>query len=188
MKITISQLRGLIKSALMESFAQGLTPEDEEELSYLVHDKNHVMTPKGIPALDKAINSMSEECSVPLYRGLHSMSLDDFSNASPGKVVTFRGYTSFSEDPLIAQSFAKTSKTVLVLSPTSKGFNYSGWLRSKMEDLREEDPDTFDESDGETLIETCDEEKEWIFPQGSSFRVISTSSKNGFTECVVEIA
>lgn len=152
--------------------------EEKEQLGLLIHDKKHLGVPEGtpVPGVEKALRAMSEVFAKPLYRGL-SQKVD----AKPGSVMKFKGYTSFSEDYDIAEGFAESYGSMMVLwLSRGWGFNYGKWYTKDLERIRDTDPDQWDAIDGDYLLGSAEDEKEWIFPLGSRFQVESVQEKHGY--------
>lgn len=168
MRVMISELRKVIKEELVKTLGEGgvFDSGDIEALHLLVHDKKHAFDDNfNIPALDKAIKHLSQKCKFPLYRGVHYGLQDAFDLTKKfGDIIKFDGYLSFSEDYNVAKEFG--NGIVLHLEQGAIGFNYSEWLRKELIRLKNEDYEEYDGMDGDYMIETCDEEREWILPGG----------------------
>lgn len=153
--------------------------EEKEQLGLLIHDKEHLGVPEGTPVagVEKALRTMSKTSSKPLYRGLSQK-----VEAKPGMVLNFKGYTSFSEDVDIADGFADSYGTKMIMwVARGKGFNYGEWYRKDLEKIRDTDPAQWDAIDGDYLLGSAEDEKEWIFPLKSKFQVEQIQIKHGVT-------
>jgi hypothetical protein len=135
----------------------------------LMHDKELVGGDylARLPALEKALRFFGESCPGVLYRGLPT---GRGNGAITNGVMTFRGYASFSESREIALRFAQETNTLVELTGQHRGFCFHKWIE---EEYRAMDPEIFDSSDGEAMIELAREEAEWILPFKSSFRVVN---------------
>lgn len=137
------------------------TPE-EEDLLYLIHDKGHIGgSGANIPGINAALRHMSSTAAT-VYRGI---SRDELAalNKSPSRFVP-RGYTSATEDVAVARKFARSYGTNVVLVMEGfKGFCYWRWLVDWFEKLQKDDAEEYESVDGDFMIESAREEKEWLF-------------------------
>ena len=156
-----------------------LSEADVEELLYLVHDKDHVGGSRAdLRGLNNALRTLSTSAPV-VYRGITSEELRHIRDSQNSFVP--KGYTSATEDLTVAKKFADSykTKTVLVMEGF-RGFCYWRWLRDWFLDLKREDEDEYDSSDGDFMIESAKEESEWIFSR-ILFHVYHEENKRGFT-------
>lgn len=146
-----------------------LSEKTKDVLAYLVHSKEHVLMQGSKDAsIEEALKKCSEVSAKTLYRGC---SAAEFNKVAQGKSVDY--YMSFSEDRAIAKQFGPK----LIVLHKAKGFNYAAYLVAAMNDLRETNPKEFNSADGDFMIETAEEEKEWILP----FGLVLKALPNGFT-------
>ena len=170
-----------------ESVKDGFTQSELEDLGLLQHDKAHAGDANGrrIAGLEKALTKFPSTSHAPLWRGMSKFKDD----VSVGKILTLRNYTSFSEHRPIAEQFAKSYKTnvLMKLLHPAKGFNYGQWLVDDALEWKEKDPQYYHDIDGDFQVEGAKDEAEWIFPQASSFSVEEISEENGFKILVVKL-
>lgn len=152
--------------------------EVSEFLSYLVHDKDHVMNNKtDVKELDFVFDiTKNYKTPVVLYRGLYEEEERDFI---VDKFFNFYRYSSFSENIEVARSFS-TSKDILKINSSVKGFCYHSFLTKVFTDLKNIDFDEFESQDGQEMLDTADEEKEWIFNIDTKFKVTKIYNDGGF--------
>lgn len=158
-----------LREAFIFESDKEFSEEELETLSLLQHDKGHTGFPEGqpIPALEKALRIHNERSSKPLFRGLVEK-----VQVEVGKRFSLKGYSSFSERKEIAVGFSKHYKSDTVLEiHNAHGFNYSKWVADGMRKLKSENPQAYEDADGDFVIESCEEEAEWITPLKSKFHV-----------------
>lgn len=149
----------------------------KEFLGYMIHDKDHVMSQGSkTPELEEVLKKYSETCPHTLYRGC---SEDEFRRYQSGKPIGY--YTSFSEDINTAKQFGPK----LITLNGAKGLCYWRYLVSDLELLKKENPAEYDSSDGDYLIESAKEEKEWILPFGLTKSLESTSAAKKISAAVL---
>lgn len=147
---------------------ESLSDDERMDLQLLQHDKELTGADYSakMPALEKAFTLYGRPCRTPLYRGLPM----GRGNASSVRgVLSFRGYTSFSESIEQAEKFAEESRVIVELTRPRTAFCYYEWVVSEVESLG---PEEYDVSDGDWTIQAAREEAEWIFPFQSRFTVI----------------
>lgn len=161
------------------------TERELEDLMVIIHDKRHLAIGEGkpVPAIDKALRLHAESTQKLLYRGLAKK-----VDARVGSVLKFAGYSSFSEDRDVSWNFATTygSNTLLELLG-ARGFCYWKWYVAQEEKSRVEDPEGFDASDGDYMIQSAKDEAEWLLPRNSKFRVTGVRDDGGMTIFSVEL-
>jgi hypothetical protein len=153
--------------------------ELEEFMSYLIHDKSHVMDNKSpSPRLEKVLQLVKgQRYDLPLYRGLYTEKEKDFT---VGEVYEFPRYQSFSEKIEIAKRFSV--KGLILKAITSvNGFNYGDYVVHNLNSLKKEDPETYQDIDGDFLVKGAIEEAEWLFPRNSNFLVEDISKEGKYT-------
>ncbi len=156
-----------------------------EHLLYLVHDKDHVLDKKSkIGFMNTVFASCKNNRSkVKLYRGLYKEKIEDFV---PGQTYTFARYQSFSEDLNIAKKFTK-NKLILLLTSHTGGFPYSHWMKDFYENMKKKDPQEYNSVDGDFMIETANEEKEWIFNIDTVINIVDVAERSGYTYITAEL-
>lgn len=152
-----------------KNILKALSEEVINFLLYLVHDKSHVM---GNTYKDSRMEKVfaltkNESFNKPLYRGLYSETLDDFT---VGEITPMDRYQSFSEHEAIAKRFSRQG-LILKATKSKGGFNYGGFLVDYYNDLKIRDPRDYNMEDGDFMIESAKEEAEHIFPIGAQFKV-----------------
>jgi hypothetical protein len=174
---------GIDSERIVESknILKALSDEVITFLLYLVHDKSHVM---GNTYKDSHMEKVfalvkSETFNKPLYRGLYSETLDDFT---VGEITVMDRYQSFSEHESIAKQFSKQG-LILKATKSKGGFNYGGFLIDYYNDLKSRDPRDYNMEDGDFQIEGAKEEAEHIFPIGAKFKV--TAIKGNLIEGMI---
>lgn len=162
-----------------------LSDNENEFLLNLIHQKEHVMdNNQRIRELDKIFSMTKNNINnEPLYRGLYVENVDDFK---VGKEYKFNRYQSFSEDLDMAKQFSQNN-IILQLDRSKGGFNYAEYLKKYFSDLQQEDPEEFDMIDGEFMIDSADEEKEWLFNINSKVKIKNIEERDGFTFITGEI-
>lgn len=164
---TVTEKRPLFKSSSADKYSK-LSENTKDVLAYLIHSKDHVLLQgHKDSAIEEALKKYSTVSSKTLYRGCSEV---EFNNVAQGKPSQY--YMSFSEDQSVAKSFGPK----LIILHKAKGFNYAEYLVEAMNELRENNPNEYDSADGDFMIETAEEEKEWILPFGLVLKAIS----NGF--------
>ena len=161
--------------------------ESEEDLYYLLHDKEHVVKPgQKIKALERKL-SKPDKCLVSLYRGIDKYNYEQLSHLVIGDKFTLKSYWSASEYKSVANSFSKryrTDKVVEILAPTN-GFCLWQWGVDGLEALKSSDAEAYDQEDGDFLIDSYKEEAEWIMGIGQVFEVVELL--DGFPSKIVQI-
>lgn len=159
-----------------------LSFRDHESLSYLQHDKSHIMSNWAkLDALENALKYYSEK-APDLYRGLYPREVSNvIGDLKVGKTFSFERYTSFSEKKEIGIMFGQKTKSVMHLEG-GFGFNYAKYSISVLEDLKKQDPKEYWSIDGDYLIEGLEEEKEWIMPVETEYKILKfETAGNGYT-------
>ena len=153
------------KYLLKENFKYSFTPDQEQELMFLVHGKQHIgeRTNK-IVALEKALKEYSEVSDKPLYRGCSDQELENILN---GKPINY--YLSFSEDINIAKTFGNN----IVTLQNGTGFCY---YKYAIKYYRNMDLVSYEISDGDFMVKALKTELEWIFPINSKFDIIDKTN------------
>lgn len=136
-----------------------LRQSEREVLGLLVHDKAHI-TNRGEPEkdLDSAIKKLKTKTTTELYRGVSDEELADIR---AGKA---NHYLSFSEDRKIAERFGKN---IITLQPGVEGLNYGKWAEKDTLAFKRKDPKYWESQDGQHMLDTFREEKEWILPHST---------------------
>lgn len=149
----------------MTSCAQSmLTPEAEETLGYLIHSKDHVFVKNRThPDMEEVFDKCSEPTELILYRGVSDEELKSILSNRP---IDY--YTSFSEDAHVAVAFGK----VIQLQGSPKAFNYWRHMVDSFAELKEQNFDEYEASDGDFMVESLQQEKEWILPFGVQLKVV----------------
>ena len=160
-----------------------------EFLMYLIHDKEHAMNNnKKEPQLDFVFNLVkNNKSNVKLYRGLYLPEVKILNELKEGDVIELKKYKSFSEDESFAKHFANKSKSFMMLTEHIDGFNYWKFGIYAFNDLKKNDPSAYNASDGDYMIESFEEEKEWIFDFDSKFKLDKKEEKNGYTYYIGKI-
>lgn len=157
----VTNIKDFKKYILKESFKYNFTSEQEQELMFLVHGKEHITerTSK-INALEKALKDYKEISSKPLYRGCSDEELNMILSKNP---VNY--YLSFSEDINIAKKFGKN----IITLQNGKGFCYYKYV---IKYYRNMDLDLYEIVDGDSMVQALKTELEWILPINSKFDII----------------
>lgn len=165
----------------------GFTEDEITDLGLLVHDKRHLGVAEGqpVPGLEKAFKIRSEVSKKPLFRGPSGK----LKVPEVGSKFKLPGYSSFSEHKKIAENFARShdSHVVLELEPGAKGFSYMRWMIQGWTEIKTDDPRLFDSQDGQHMIDTAEEEAEWIFRLKSVFQVLAVREAGGLTYVSVKL-
>jgi hypothetical protein len=136
---------------------------------------------KPLRSLENALKYYSESTPI-LYRGLYEFEMEIFGKLEVGKVLKPGRYSSFSEDLKIAKEFAAgESKCLAVLKSGAKGFAYWKYMVWQLEDLKNNDPEEYENSDGDYLLESTEQEKEWMMSMQAQYQVTEISKKGKFT-------
>jgi hypothetical protein len=171
-----------------------LTKSEIEFLLYLQHDKSHVMgNDRKNPTMARIFSKIpKKKITKPLYRGIYPKEIALFSapknsssiikakNNLPQNEIVLKRYSSFSENISIAKSFAGSSKIIIKLVSSNSGLNYAQFIVDYMNDLKRKDRDTYEQEDGDFLIDEAKKEAEWIFNLGASIRMLSSKNIGGF--------
>lgn len=127
-----------------------------EDLYYLIHNKSHVINNGPNDDLNEAISKFGQMTNKILYRGLSDKELNGIMTGN--HVVE---YMSFSEDENIAQRFGKH---VIKLQLKVNAFCLWQWGVHDILSLKFNSPGQYESSDGDYILESFLEEKEWILP------------------------
>ncbi|MDD4111058.1 MAG: hypothetical protein PHS54_05905, partial [Clostridia bacterium] len=154
--------------------------KDKDELSYLIHDKLHLVSGPNekIKSLEKAVNYYTEKSNVDLYRGVSNKKIK--SIIEKGELDEL--YVSFSEDFNVAKGFGKN---ILKLKKGNEGFNFYKNQLDELNSLKKRNRKSFDEADGDFLINSLNEEKEWILKNGK-IKILSKKIKGKNTIYEIE--
>jgi hypothetical protein len=184
-----SELKKIIKSMLVEESQVGLkdklSDDTLEFLAYLSHDKGHAMSNDSlVPEMAEVFKHITnEKQTTKLYRGLYSENLEDFE---VGKPYTFKRYQSFSEYESVAKEFSRQG-IVLQLDGHQGGFNYWEFEVDILKELDKADPDEYYSVDGDYVIESYENEKEWIFNIDATFVPTEIKEQGEFTYIIGDI-
>lgn len=159
--------------------------DDEIEiLSFLIHDKGHVLG-RGTeheqdPILDSVFDKVKSYIFVyPLWRGIYSdekQILEDLYT-SQNKLKTSR-YISFSESKDVALSFSKRTKTLIELIDSKGLLNYHQFIREVMAQIELE----INGKEGyDDIINMADKELEHIMNIGTTIQVIGKRQEGDIT-------
>ena len=179
------KLSSILKN-LMENFDyEELTDSERRTLNYLIHDKKHVTANLGTPiaVIDKAIQKYSEK-APQLFRGVYPQETYTLNSVKEGNSFSMGRYASFSESEEFAEKFTKSTKIMMTLK-NGVGFCYWKYFVADLEKLRDEDPQAFDDEDGDYMIESAKEEGEWILSKDAKYRLLSKKKVGELTvlEC-----
>jgi len=158
-----------------------LSYDDKLDLSYLIHDKQAVLPEYGgkLEGLESALGKYSE--SAPqIYRGLYEEEVNEIGDLKKGKKFSFKGYTSFSERLKIGLTFGEGTRFVLSVK-NGYGFCYWKYNYTEFSELKKEDPQEFEDVDGEHMIESANKEREWILPRNAKFEIVDFKTDHGYT-------
>ena len=165
-----------------------LNYDDKETLYYLYHDKEGILpddfTGK-LEGLEKAIKNYSET-APSLYRGLYPQEVESIGKLEVGRIFSFNRYTSFSERLKVGLSFGEGTRYAIYLK-NGKGFNYWKFITEDMNKIKKEDPQEFEDVDGEYIIQSMNQEKEWIFAREAKYKIEQFKTAHGYTviECTM---
>lgn len=140
-----------------------------DELLYLVHDKRHVIRKGEKNSRLEEVLKKKEQAPV-LYRGVTEAELERFRS---GKAINY--YVSASESIETARKFGSIVVTII----GAYGFCYWKWLKNYYENVKKNNFDEFDSSDGQHFIDVAEQELEWILPYKSKF-IVSRKDKFRF--------
>lgn len=158
-----------------------LSKKELEQLSYLVHDKQHVikLTKKGFSEnklLNKLLTNDSTFSGKNLYRGLYQQEIP--SSIAVGEVVNLNKYASATEDIEVARQFSENNTSKLVVELENPlAYNYYQRMVSENNKLKNSDPEAYDDMDGDYINEVLLEEKEWIVP-GGKYQITKIRTEN----------
>ena len=165
----------LIEHAIYDQFSE----DDVEELSYLLHDKDHTDLNNN-PAIAKAFRLYGETTTMPLYRGVYKVEAQILQSQNIGDTFQLGRVTSFSENKNIAQGFASQGVMIEVV-PGAKGcFNLMAFHVDFLNKVEAESPESFDMIDGDYQREESRREAEWLFPADTIYELLDTSEEGGF--------
>lgn len=142
-----------------------LSYDDVVNLSYLIHDKGHITDGGKVDAIENALKIYGEKIDKTLYRGVSDKEL---SLIKDGKL--FNQYQSFSEDISVAKKFGKN--IVTLLPNGSSGFSLWQWGVNDLLKIKKDNPEEYEMSDGDYLIDSYKEELEWILPYGTLYEIV----------------
>ena len=141
-----------------------LSVEAEETLAYLIHDKAHVFVKHDKHRdMEEVFDVCSESTELTLYRGVSEEELQTILGNRP---IDY--YPSFSEDANVAACFGK----VIQIQGAAKAFNYWRHMVDSFAELKLQNFDEFDAVDGDFMIESLEQEREWILPFGLELNVV----------------
>lgn len=157
--------------SINKSAYKKLNSDIEQFLSYLVHDKKHVLdNVKPSYELDRILSLVKNTVySGYLYRGLYPIEVTEFK---VGQTGVFNRYTSFSESIDIAKNFAYDTKFLFRVKNPKGGFNYGGWMQGYFNDVEE--------------INFARYEREHIFSQNQKYQVTGVNKQGSFTIVDIE--
>lgn len=172
------KLTSILKN-LFENFDYAeLSDSERRSLNYIIHDKKHVTSNIGypFPVLDKAIEKYSEKAPV-VFRGAYPQETYALNRTKEGGTFSMNRYASFSESEEFARKYATKNSNTMMSVKNGVGFCFWKYVVADMEKLRKEDPEAFQDEDGEYMIESAKEESEWIFPKNAKYRVINVKTE-----------
>ena len=168
-----------ITEAKYHKIFEKILDDDIEFLLYLVHDKSHVMdNTRPIPNMERVLKLTKRLAILPrLYRGLHTKDIEVFKKHMEDEEEYFPDrYQSFSEDLKVAQKFSKG--IIYTSNDNHAGFPYSDFLEWYYTNLKQTDPEEYEDQDGDGILK--DNEKEWIFPMDNYYRIEKITKKGKF--------
>jgi hypothetical protein len=160
-----------------------ITNDDESTLLYLVHSKGHIgKHGEAIPSVEKALRLLSED-GTQLWRGLYEQevkAITELLQFGSNVRFTLDHYTSLTEYRCVAERFGRQVKALLHVKCV-RGFPLCKWAIDLHKKMKQLNPQEYEESDGDTLIETYEAEAEWILGIGTSLRIVNTRVEDGWT-------
>lgn len=130
-----------------------LNEQELENLFYLVHSDNHIY--EGLKKLIAKVQKNGRIPEIHLYRGCSDKEYKSITETGFSNVETL----SFSESKEMASEFGNNVVEIVAEVPM---FCYHEFLGDYFSSIEVIDPEEFDATDGETMIETAEEELEWI--------------------------
>lgn len=149
-----------------------INDDDFDLLFYCIHSDDHVGE-----NLKPIIAKLQKNGDIPkmnLYRGCSDEELESIKTTGKTIVDTL----SFSEDKNIAKGFGKN---IIEIESTVPMFCYHKFLKNWYTALRSIDPDEYDAVDGDFMIESADEELEWICTNDYKFISLPDKSSDNTT-------
>lgn len=130
-----------------------ISDNDIETLLYVVHSDDHVE--KQLKPLITKLQKNGEVPEMTLYRGCSDKEYNAIIKTGKSPVATL----SFSEDKNLAKDFGENVIEVEVDVPM---FCYHKFMGDWYATLKKVNPHEYDSVDGDFMIETAEEELEWI--------------------------
>lgn len=146
------------------------TDDELLDLAFLVHDKAHLAGGYGakVPGIEKALATLSERAPI-LWRSPHATL--DIDKYRIGDIVTFEGYTSWTE----SLNFAKWRGGRLLRLEGATAYPYwRHWTEIKNLE-KQQDPASFKMNGCDHTLKTLDKEREWITPLGFKAEVVDST-------------
>ena len=179
--MTEQKLRQIVRQQLIEQAIYDQFSEDDvEELSYLLHDKDHTALNNN-PAIEKAFRLYGETTTMPLYRGVYKVEAQILQSQNIGDTFQLGRVTSFSENKNIAQGFASQGIMIEVVPGAEGCFNLMAFHVDFLNKIEAESPESFDMIDGDYQREESRREAEWLFPADSTYELLDTPEEGGLT-------
>lgn len=147
-----------------------VSESDIDALLYVVHSDDHVGAE--LKSVVAKLQKTGEVPKMTLYRGCSDAELEAIKANKHSIVDTL----SFSEDIKIAKSFGKNIIEVEARVPL---FCYHKFLGEWYTTLKNVDASEYDAVDGDYMIETAEEELEWICTNDYEFVFIATRQSTG---------
>lgn len=147
-----------------------ITEDDIDTLMYVIHSDDHVGS-----ELKSVIAKLQKTGEVPkmtLYRGCSDVELEAIKANKHSIVDTL----SFSENKNIAKSFGKNIIEVEAKVPM---FCYHKFLGEWYTTLKNVDASEYDAVDGDFMIESAEEELEWICTNDYEFTMTAKRASTG---------
>ena len=146
--------------------------DDFDLLFYCIHSDDHVGE-KLKPIIAK-LQKNGDIPKVNLYRGCSDEELESIKTTGHSFVDTL----SFSENKNIAKGFGKN---VIEIESQVPMFCYHKFLKDWYAALQTVEPDLYEATDGDFMIESVEEELEWICTNDYKFVSMQTTPNNDTT-------
>lgn len=147
-----------------------VSESDIEALLYVVHSDDHIGAK--LKSVVAKLQKIGEVPKMTLYRGCSDVELEAIKANKHSIVDTL----SFSEDIKIAKSFGKNIIEVEAKVPL---FCYHKFLGEWYTTLKNVDASEYDAVDGDYMIETAEEELEWICINDYEFTMTAKRASTG---------